>query len=418
MRTSKISRVALTAGVAIGAVGLIVVPAAGALTTADNAISTPNYYVNSPMLGGTSKLTPESITVSGVIDTGGNPGSLLQVPAGGLTWNGSITIPSGGVPVAGDPFGNSVPIDGIPTSGSNSNVSISVTDAAQDATKPLITSVSNAGADNFSTVTFEYDTLADYTAAGNQPGPKTQFAPDVQVPTAPGLSPVSTTLGAFGQAAQNASGNKPLKPNTKYVYWFVQQPGGTDAATNINVAAWAAAPQNPTDECYPNVAIAKDKTLSSYTATTMITADGTSAAALQGQCVYYYGNASGALTYQSPVGRFTTPKIGKLTVGRSAQVSGRSATVSFANDSAYKASGSIALADKQGNQLASGKFAMKPGGSQKVTLKLTAAGVTAAKKGAAAAVTLSSDWDQKTGTKTIKLVQASGTGKKTKKKAK
>ena len=100
-------------------------------------------------------------------------------------------------------------------------------------------------------------------------------------------------------------------------------------------------------------------------------------------------------------------EIGKLQLARSAKVNGRQATVAITDDSTYKASGSIELDDSTGDELALGKFALKPGGDGHVKLKLTAAGVKAAKAGKAGAVQLTSDWDQQTGTKTIKLVGAS-----------
>ena len=45
--TSKFSRAALIAGLAIGASGLVAVPAEAA-----NGVSTANYYVNNPAVGG------------------------------------------------------------------------------------------------------------------------------------------------------------------------------------------------------------------------------------------------------------------------------------------------------------------------------------------------------------------------------
>ena len=157
-------------------------------------------------------------------------------------------------------------------------------------------------------------------ANGNLPGPETQQAQDVQVPTTAGISTVSTTIGAFGQAAQNNTGNTPLTPGTKYYYWIVQQPGATDAASNINVSAWTGAtrarprsPANNSYKCYPNVAIAagsdagelhRARAPSSPTAAQTLAAD-------QGPCIYYYGNTGGALYYQSPNGTFTTPELAR-----------------------------------------------------------------------------------------------------------
>ena len=241
-------------------------------------------------------------------------------------------------------------------------------------------------------------------------GPNTQFAQDVQVPTSTGISPVKTTLGAFGLTAQNNTGNTPLTPGTKYYYWIVQQAGATDQATNVDVSSWSGG-ANPSDKCYPNVAIAKDPTLASYTTATQITAlngatppVSTAAPALQGPCIYYYGNTGGQLYYQSPNGTFSTPKLGKLTIGKTATVVGKKATVTIANGSAYKASGTVQLTTKAGKVLANGKFALAASAkSGKVAFTLTSAGVTAAKKKQSGVVILTSKWDQTSSTKNIKL---------------
>lgn len=399
---------------AIGPGALVAGPADAALTAAGNAVTTPTYYVQNPVIGAASNLTPESAVVSGVIDTGGDPEALLPVPAAGLTWDGSIAI-AGGVQWSDNETGNYVPLSGIPTDGSSANVSVTVTDASANPSAPVISAVSNAGADNFSTVTFEYDPVTDYVKSGDQPGSATQFSEGVNVPTTTGLSSVATTIGAFGRAAQDNTTNSPLKPSTDYYYWLVQQPGGTDAATSVNVAQWAAQPSNPTDVCLPNVAIAKDKTLAAYSASKNITVDGTTAAQLEGPCVYYYGSN---VNYQSPNGEFTTPALGRLDISRSGKVSGRKATITVTNTSAYKASGSLELDSTYGNELASGNFSVGPKGTKKVTLKLTSTGVTAAKQGKKALLTLTSNWDQATPTRSIKLIEPKATASHAQKKSK
>ena len=184
--------------------------------------------------------------------------------------------------------------------------------------------ISNATADNYSDVTFEYDPVSDYVANGDLPGPETNQAQDIQVPTTAGLSEVRATIGAFGLAAQNNSGNTPLTPGTKYYYWIVQQAGGTDQASNVNVSAWTGATSgtpavaaNNSYKCYPNAAIAADPTLESYTApgAVVIPTAARRLPADQGPCIYYYGNTGGALYYQSPNGTFTTPALGKVAIG-------------------------------------------------------------------------------------------------------
>jgi hypothetical protein len=408
--TRKVSRAALVAGLAIGASGLVAVPAEAA-----NGIATANYYVNQPAVTGAATVTPESAVVTGAIDTGGNPETFLPIPVGGLSWDGNITI-STSEKWDDSPSGGLVPVDGLPISGSYSNVSVTITDSTTAAPYNASTingvplAVSNGGVDNYSDVTFEYDPVSDYDAVDGQPGPNVQFAQDVQVPTSAGISPVTTSIGAFGLTAQNNTGNTPLTPGTKYYYWIVQQAGATDAATNVDISSWSGG-ANPSDKCYPNVAIAKDPTLASYTTATQINAPNgavppvtTAAPALQGPCIYYYGNTGGQLYYQSPNGTFSTPKLGNLTIGKTAIVLGKKATVTIGNGSAYKAAGTIQLTTKAGKVLANGKFALAASQkSGKVTFTLTSAGVTAAKKKQAGTVILTSNWDQKSATKSIKL---------------
>ena len=73
--TSKFSRAALIAGLAIGASGLVAVPAEAA-----NGVSTANYYVNNPAIGAASNITPESAIVSAVDRHGRQPGVAAAGP--------------------------------------------------------------------------------------------------------------------------------------------------------------------------------------------------------------------------------------------------------------------------------------------------------------------------------------------------
>ncbi len=421
--TRLVTRAALIAGIAIGASGLVALPAEAA-----NGVATANYYVNNPAIGPASNLTPESALVTASIDTGGSPESLLPVSAAGLLWSGTagITITSekwndNTANSTATNSGSYAPIDGIPDSGSSSNVSVTITDTAISnggvndpgigAKSGVAQPIANAGADNYSDVTFEYDPVSDFVASGNTPGPQTQFAQDVQVPTTAGVSTVQTEVGAFGLAAQNNTGNTPLTPGTKYYYWVVQQAGGTDQATNVNVAAWTgntsgtpAVAANNSYKCYPNVAIAADPTLESYVQSgATVNYGGQSLPASQGPCIYYYGNTGGALYYQSPNGEFTTPKLGTLTIGKSAVVVGKKGAVAIANKSTYKASGTVQLTTKRGKVLANGKFSLQASKVGKITLALTNAGVTAAKKHQTTKLVLTSNWGQHSSTKSIKL---------------
>jgi hypothetical protein len=435
--TSKVSRAALIAAIAVGASGLVAASAeAAAVTTA--GVSTANYYVNGPTVAGVSDLTPESVVLNGAVDTGGSPMTTLSVPAGQtLLWQNALTIGSTTSTAA-----QSFDVDGLPISGSDSPVSVTVSDALLNANPVSLPSVSNGGADNYSSVTFEYDPVSDYDANGDSPGPETQYANEVEVPTAAGISPVSESVGAFGVNAQNNTGNTPLTPGTAYVYWIVSQAGQTDAAESINIAQWydttgsAAATTgatsfvpdpNPTYKCYPDAAIAQDPTLASYTSTQQITYGGTTAPAIQGACEYDYGNTGGALYYTSPTGQFKTPALGKLNIASKASASQSKAVLTVTDASGYKAGGNIELTTSSGKELASGNFNLAANVKGAVTLKLTAAGKklidvkakpgkkatkkhkavkgtpATVKTGIKAKLVLTSNWDQTTSTKSVTL---------------
>jgi hypothetical protein len=420
--TSKVSRAALIAAIAVGASGLVAASAdAAAVTTA--GISTANYYVNAPTVSGVSNLTPESAVLNGAVDTGGSPLTTLSVPAGQtLLWQNALTIGS-----ATSTAAQSFNVDGIPVSDSDSPVSVTVNDAAVSASSRSLPDVSNGGADNYSVVTFQYDPVKDYDTATGAPGLELQSASVVQVPTATGISPVSQSVGAFGLNAQDSTGNTPLTPGTKYYYWLQSQAGETNAAESINIAQWydttgsAAATEagtsftpdpNPTYKCYPDAAIAEDPTLASYTTSTPINYGGTTAPAIQpGGCNYIYGNTGGASPYVSPTGEFTTPALGKLTISGTAGVSSATRLLIPVTDaSTYKAGGNIELTTKSGKELATGNFSLAAGASANEVLKLTKAGQKAikGKKGAIktnvkSVLVLTSKWDQPTTTKSVKL---------------
>jgi hypothetical protein len=401
--TRKVSRAALAAGIAIGACGLVAVPAEAADTL---------YFVNAPAVTGAESLTPESATVTGAVDTGGAPGTSFSVAAGAtLSWVGGQSILNTATKA------ETMSIDGLPTSGSDSNVVIN---------GGTPSTVSNAGNDDFSDVEFEYDTLADYTANGDTPGDDTQYAEEVDVPTFSGLSSVSAPIGAFGLTAQNNTGVTPLTPGTKYVYWIVDQAGATDDAETVNTfnpaSSTASTTVNPTYSCYPTAYIAENTYLKTLTTTGTvsggITATGGPAQTapqpeIQGPCVYFYGNLSGIDYYTSPTGEFATPAIGKLSVSSAAKVTAttkkgkilsiKKVTLPIVDKSAFKASGTIELTTSSGKQLATGKFGMQAGKTQDITLALTSAGKSAVESHAKTKLTLTSDWDQPTATKSVRL---------------
>jgi hypothetical protein len=431
--TSKFSRAALIASLTIGAGGLVAVPAEAA-----NGISTANYYVNNPAIGGASNITPESALVSASIDTGGSPESLLPVPSTGLTWSPIAEIAispekwNDGTSPSQTVTNDYAPIDGIPISGANSDLSVTVTDTKivnggvddpgiKNSGTPEPTS--NAGADNYSDVTFEYDPVSDFVANGNLPGPQIGQASDIQVPTTSGLANVQTAIGAFGQAAQNNTGNTPLKPGTKYYYWVIQQAGATTAASNVDVAAWTgnvsgtpAEPANNSYKCYPNVAIEDDPTLAGYLAPgATVTYGGQALPADQGPCIYYYGDTGGATYYQSPNGEFATRALGKVKIGAKAlvkMVKGKETPwLTVTSASAYRAAGTLYLT--VGGKLAgTAKFNVQPKAKATAKITLTSKGrkalaknqtVKVAPVSQTANIASVSNWDQPLVGKSVKL---------------
>ena len=423
--TSKLSRSAMIAALAVGACGLVAVPAAEAANgvsigdsaqtaTAAGPLNAAYAYVHQPTVTGASGVTPESAKLSAAIDTGGDPASSIVVPAGGsLSWAGGATVFNnvGTAPNAldGGSFyaqttggAEAVQIDGLPVSGSNTNIYVKITDNNGLGTSSLTSgkegAVSNDGADNYSTVEFWVDPASDYTSNGDQPGGDTIYSSALDVPTTTGLSAVSTVIGGYPAANAEANGQTPLNPGTAYYYGVVQQAGATDAAEDVNIAAWvddslgAGATSstsgwdaNPKYSCLPDSVIAQDPTLASYTASTNVTTpDGVTVGdALQGPCIYYYGDTGGALYYYSPAGEFKTPKLGTVVFGANAKLSGKTATVSVDDMSVEAASGSVELTAKvKGKtvEVASGTFRAGANARGTMTLKLTAAGVKATTK--------------------------------------
>lgn len=375
--TSKVSRSALIA-IAISASGLVAVPAAEA------AVSIPTYLVNQPAISGATSVTPESATVSGAIDTGGTQGSTFSLPGGStLTWGGVSSIPLiNTATTAATQF-----VDGIPT-----NASTSVF-AANGGT------LNNGGSDNYSSVVFEYDPVSDYTANGGAPGPQTSFAPEVDVPTQGGLSSVSTTIGAYPAASSDTTGQSPLLPNTAYYYWVIQQAGVTDQAEDVNTYNGTTVTTNPTYSCYPYSYVAATSPYNGYTATGTITGGGTTAPQIQGPCLFYFGSSNNF--YQSPNGQFKTPKLGTVSFGTKATISGKNAVLNVSNKSVMPAKGVVTLSLGSA-AVGTGHFSVAANGNGTVKVLLNGKGLSAAGKGTAK-VTATITTDQTLGTKSIKL---------------
>ena len=428
---SKVSRAALIAGLAIGASGLVAVPAEAA-----------NSYVTQPAVTGVSSLTPESAVLSGAIDTGGDPASTFTASASSPFAVGGLSVTASGN------------LNGFPV-----------------------------GQGFYSTVLFEADPLSDYVASGNQPGGETVTATTLEVPTGAGLSPVSAEIGAY--PAASAQGTTPLTPGTKYVYWLVEQAGETDAATTVNeysaadLASWVAGTGsltangfasataesskndytawlagtgnfagdpgdpnnvpgqmlNPDYQCVLNSAIpttnatwtaelaankvpltpgtstvngtATPNGISAVSAGGGITATSAQQPAEQGPCVAFFGGGSTNF-YTSPVGYFTTPVLGSVKFGAKAAVSGGKAAISVANKSVEKAAGQLVLTAKKGRKtvtVVSGKISVAADATEMVDLKLTGSGKAMLKAGKSLVtkVAFTSTTDQPASGKTIKL---------------
>jgi hypothetical protein len=386
---SKISRSTLIA-IAIGAGGLVAVPAAEA------AVSVPTYLVNQPAISGANQITPESAVVSGAIDTGGNPGSTFQLaPGGTLSWANGVVLGNTGTTAS------TQWVDGIPTNASTGNFAVAGG------------ILNNGGTDNYSSVVFEYDPVSDYNASGGTPGPQTSFAPEVDVPTAAGLSTVSTKIGAYPASTGDTTGQSPLLPGTAYYYWIVQQSGVTSAAEDVNTfnpnSSTAATSVNPSYTCYPDSYIAATPPYSGYTTTGTLSGGVTSAGGpaqttpqpqIQGPCLFYFGSSNNY--YQSPNGMFTTPKLGTVSFGAKATLSGKNAVLTVSNKSVMPAKGVVTLSIG-GASVGTGHFSVAANGSGTVKVLLNGKGVSAAGKNTTAKVAAVVSTDQLVGTKSTKL---------------
>jgi hypothetical protein len=215
--TSKFSRSALIAALAVGASGLVAVSADAATVGGITGTQTPGY-VNQPVVNQATQVTPESAVITGAIDTGGYTagydvfGTGYTVNSPTSTWDGGVA--GTGIPVTPGP----IQLDGLPLS------------------TPVLTAAGATQQLTYSSVWVEYDPLSDYEASGDVPGPKTQFAPEEDVDTSanPYSSFPAITIGGYPAANAEANAQSPLTPGTQYVYWVEQQVGETTAATTIN----------------------------------------------------------------------------------------------------------------------------------------------------------------------------------------
>ncbi len=383
---SKVTRTCLIAVSAIGASGLVAVSAEAAPPTI------PTALVNQPQVAGVSSLTPESAVLNGVVDTGGNPQTSFTIPANTtLTWDNSFNLVT---TAATKEY-----VDGLPSDGSSMAYPTSSTSEV----------LNNSGENNYSTVLFEADPLSDYTANGDNFGPQTIDANEVNVSTYPGLSSVSVEIGGYPAATANPLSG-PLKPGTKYVYGIIQQAGATDSGVTINTYTPGTTGVNPTYSCYPLNYVAATSPYSGYTSTGTlsggVTATGgpaqtTAEPEIQGPCVYYYGGGSNY--YNSPTGTFTTPPLG--TVAFSAgTVTASKAEVVVADQSVEAARGLLEL-DYAGKSIGTSKYVLAAKSTKTLVLNLTPAGKALLASGRKPTVKVinTDTTDQPTATKSLTL---------------
>ncbi len=382
--TSKATRLAVVALTAAGATAVGATPAFA---------SPPTFYVQQPHVNSVNHVTPESANLIGAVDTGGNPLSHFTVPADStVLWADSFNITNS----TSSPVDEN--LDGLPPSGSDQQVK----------NYGASTGYSNGGAENHSEVLFEYDTLKDFQANGNNPGSDTMFATEVDVPTAAGLSAASAEVGAYPAASGLDTGALPLKPGTKYVYWITLQPGATTAAQQYNTYNGTTVTANPTYSCYPTTYAAVTSPYDTYTSTGTITggSPSTTQREIDGPCVYVYGGGSNY--YTSNYRMFTTPKLGFVAFKPTALVAGNKATLKAIDHSVEAARGTLVLKGRVHHKLvpfAHGAFKIRAHHKKSITLTLTDAGkgALAKKSPLTTKVVYTSRTDQPTHSRHVKL---------------
>ncbi len=385
---SKVTRTCLIAVSALGTSGLVAVSAAEAAPP-----TIPTALVNQPQVAGANSVTPESAVLSGVVDTGGNPQTSFTLPANTtLTWDNSFNLIT--TTAAAKEY-----VDGLPSDGSSMAYPTSSTSEV----------LNNSGENNYSTVLFEADPTADYTANGDNFGPQTVDAAEVNVSTYPGLSSVSAEVGGYPAAkADPLSG--PLKPGTAYTYGIIQQAGATDSGVTINTYTPGTSGVNPTYSCYPLDYVAATSPYSGYTATGTLSGGVTSTGGpaqtnpepeIQGPCVYYYGGGSNY--YNSPVGTFTTPSLGTVAFSAGSVTATRAAVV-VADRSVEAARGTLEL-DYSGKSIGTSKYVLAAKSTKTLVLTLTSYGrkVLASGRQITAKVVNTTTTDQPTATKSLTL---------------
>jgi hypothetical protein len=166
------------------------------------------------------------------------------------------------------------------------------------------------------TYTFEYDTLADWNAGGDN----AQFAPEVpgEVDASTSLAAVSVPIGCHPASVCNNTGEIPLTPGTQYVYFLDSQPGASGSYLNT-------------------------------------------------------------VSLVSAEGMFTTPKLGSVKVSATALVAHGAAWISVTDASPMAAKGTVKLS-LHGKTVGKAKFKLKPNATATVKVALPASLLVAGTK--------------------------------------
>jgi hypothetical protein len=432
---SKVSRAALVAGLAIGVSGLVAVPAEAA-----------NSYVTQPVVTGVSSITPESAVLSGAIDTGGDPASTFVASAASPFSVGGLSITASGN------------LNGFPVNQGYYSTVLFEADPLSD----YVASGNQPGGETVTAANIEVPTTTGLSAVSSILGAYPAASNEGATPLTPGTKYVywlveqagetdqATTVNEFSTAdlaswaansgnltANGFAASSAVSGSNGYAAWF----GGTgkyvgDPGDPNNVPGQMI---NPDWQCVVNSTIAAN-TNATWTAelaankvplapgaTTIngtalpfgigavaaggtLTAQAAQQPAEQGPCVAFYGGNSTNF-YTSPVGYFTTPKLGTVVFGSKGVVSGSKVAVSVADKSVEKAAGKLALTVKSHGKtvtVASGKISVVAGATKLVVVKLSGAGKTAlaAAGSLTTKVSFTSTTDQPTKGKTVTLTLA------------
>jgi hypothetical protein len=433
--TRLVPRLTLIGTCVLGVSGLVAGPAQAV-----------NNYVTQPVVTGASSITPESAVLSGAIDTGGDPGVTFNgspydpYSFGGLTITSSAIL--NGIPVNEGFFSTALfeadPVSDYVASGDQPGAE---TVTAQAVEVPTTTGLSAVSA--------EIGGYPASTAIGQTLTPGTKYI--YWVVQQAGESDDATTVNEYSSTdlanwlagsgtitANGFSSSSTVSSSNDYAAWKAGT--GSDAGDPTDPTKVPASAINPDYACVLDSTIAANKnaTWAAELAAGQVpvaagssTANGTAVPygvasaspggafkatasqqpAEQGQCVAFYGGNSTNF-YTSGFGVFTTPKLGKIVVGSKGTVAHHKATLTVTDDSVENASGTIVLTAKKGHKtitVASGSFKVPAGATGSASLKLTKKGssLLAKSKKLVTKISLTSNTDQPSSSKSVTLRPAS-----------